>query len=265
MLTVEREFRARKDRPKSYVLSGMVGDDRHLSGYHVAPRLLQPWDYSLQLKRDQRGARLHPDEASAWDLSFNTADMILVTKRLLRAARDRDPRIVGCARSFCGTIDGRNTYPYDVQGNYCQGINSWDAGHLWHEHISGLRDATEAQWRALCDVICGVPMRPAQKIRAKGGQLVRPGGTPKWPLPDGHYFGPITGPDRCHGGYYRHERAHVRAIQTRLQKFGHAPRAQGWADGRWEDPTTEAVLAWEKAKRRRPTGIVTKSDWKALL
>lgn len=264
ILDVVRDFERRADRPKSYRLAGVAGDVHHSFGYHVDPAELPGSDYSVQTKRDRRGAAQHPHDASAWDLSFDAGDMVLVTRRLLRAAKAHDPRMIA-VREFCGTLDGRNTYPWDLHGNQSEGINSWDSSHLWHVHVSFYRDATEAQIRLLLDVLCGKPMSAVQRGRATSGAVGGALRGPKWPLAPGNYFGPIAGPRNCHGGFYPSERGNVRRIQIALQKAGCAPKTPGWADGRWDAPTSVAMRRWQIKTRRRVTGVCGPSDWKALV
>lgn len=74
---------------------------------------------------------------------------------------------------------------------------------------------------------------------------------PAWRLPRGHYYGHVNGPARSHGGYYPAERPVVRAIQQWLIWRGCVPgvepadwRTSRWADGIWEDATSDAVRRW---------------------
>ena len=71
-----------------------------------------------------------------------------------------------------------------------------------------------------------------------------------WSLESGHYLGDITGPDRSHGGYYDNEKPLVRAVQQALIVGGYVPGitdpSSGWADGIWEQPTTDALAAWQR-------------------
>ncbi|WP_375502387.1 peptidoglycan-binding protein [uncultured Jatrophihabitans sp.] len=263
ILAANTTLKNRPDRPASYVFSGVSGDARHSFGYHVDPDELPAADYSVVTKRDRQGARVNPRSASAWDLSFHQRDMTLVTNRLLQAAKSRDPRMVG-VREFCGTRNGRDTYPWDLHTNSCEGINSWDDSHLWHVHISFYRDATAKQIQAVVSVICGKNMNLPQRFKAVGSKAKRAVAKPTFVLPPGHYYGLITGPSDSHGGYFATERPAVRLIQQRLQKLGHAPNTPSWADGKFERPTAVAVQRWQQAKHRPVTGRVTADDWKAL-
>lgn len=78
--------------------------------------------------------------------------------------------------------------------------------------------------------------------------LDRPPALPAWNLPRGHYYGDLHGPAASHGGYFVGERVAIRAIQQRLIYLGCVPGVtnwrSGWADGRWEQPTTDAVARW---------------------
>lgn len=86
-----------------------------------------------------------------------------------------------------------------------------------------------------------------------------------WPLPAGHYFGLLTGPAASHGGFYAEERVHVTRIQQALQRGGFAPGYDAWADGRYEWPTRNAVLAWQRSVGYVQTGNIWPDDWNRLL
>lgn len=86
-----------------------------------------------------------------------------------------------------------------------------------------------------------------------------------FPLPAGHYFGDVNGPDESHGGYYAQETTWVRQVQTALQRVGAAPNVAGWADGRWEQPTTDAMRKWEASVGRAQDGRCDVSDWNVLV
>ena len=88
-----------------------------------------------------------------------------------------------------------------------------------------------------------------------------------WSLPAGHYYGLITGPAKSHGGYYPAERPAVQWIQVRLHELGYAPGG-GWADGKYEQPTVDAVASWQRARHASTTslpGQVWSDDWANLI
>lgn len=116
-------------------LGGIVGDAAHSFGYHLARNQLPGDDYSVVLPLDKQGAS---DCASALDISLGPAEMIMVTKRLLAAARNHDPRL-RALREFCGTTDGQHTHPYDLSNGQDGPLDSWDDSHLWHVHLSFYR------------------------------------------------------------------------------------------------------------------------------
>ena len=94
-----------------------------------------------------------------------------------------------------------------------------------------------------------------------------PSNVPAWPLSRDHYFGLITGPNESHGGYYENERQWIKLIQQALQRKGFAPNYPGWADGVYEQPTKDAVAAWQRSAMPGTTrfGEVWWDDWAELL
>lgn len=73
-----------------------------------------------------------------------------------------------------------------------------------------------------------------------------------FPLPSGHYYGLISGPDQSHGGVNESERRVIRIIQRLLIQKGYVPGVtdvnSAWADGIFEQPTADAVAQFQKAE-----------------
>ncbi|RLP08919.1 N-acetylmuramoyl-L-alanine amidase [Propionibacterium australiense] len=143
----------------------------------------------------------------------------------------------------------------------------------WQKNVFGHRDFSSTSCPgALYDRQIGEYMRRAQAYYdgqnpgtvstatakpASGGKPALPANYPlPWPLPQGHYYGPVDGPEDSHGGYYAAERPQVRAIQQALIACGYVPgitdTSSSWADGVWEQPTTDAVVRFQRDMR--PTG-----------
>ncbi|RJQ68159.1 peptidoglycan-binding protein [Pseudonocardiaceae bacterium YIM PH 21723] len=123
--------------------------------------------------------------------------------------------------------------------------------HYGHAHFSVL------DTRALLDdQPWDLPMLAGTTKPAEGGFRLRPGA----------YFGPLTGPVDSHGGATGWERDQVARIQRRLQELGYAPSHEGWADGRFEQETADAVAAWQRDKMPGTTrfGEVWPDDWAIL-
>lgn len=245
-------------------LSGIVGDVNHSFGYHLARRDLPSNDYSVVLGKDQLGKS---DCASALDVSLPPDLMKVVTSRLLKAAKSGDSRL-HAVREFCGTTNGSTTHNYDLHSGH-EGLGEWDDSHLWHVHLSFYREYADDAGALVhvADVMAGsgVAGKPAPKPVV---QPSHPSGAPKWPLPAGHYFGLVSGPNESHGGFNMWERPYIKQIQQRLQRLGYAPKAVGWADGVYEQPTLVAVEKWQKAKFPHDTrrfGVVYPKDWARLL
>jgi hypothetical protein len=97
-----------------------------------------------------------------------------------------------------------------------------------------------------------------------------------WPGSELHfgpndYFGLITGPANSHGGYDAAERPYVKMIQQQLIYGGFVPRVtninSGWADGKFEQPTVDAVTRFQERLRAHSTslfGQVWSDDWATL-
>lgn len=86
-----------------------------------------------------------------------------------------------------------------------------------------------------------------QPVSASAPALPQP-----FPLRHDHYYGLITGPDQSHGGYYDSEKPVVKIIQQRLIAKGYVPGItdinSSWADGIFEQPTADAVAAFQRAE-----------------
>lgn len=108
-------------------------------GYHNARNNLGSGDYSVQKTADRDGPG---DKSAALDITFpeahsgNYARIKLVTKRLMEAARARDPRIyrgsTPVIREVIGNVAGR-ARAYDL---YSRSESGRDNSHLWHIHLS---------------------------------------------------------------------------------------------------------------------------------
>ncbi|XVV02776.1 peptidoglycan-binding domain-containing protein [Actinosynnema sp. CA-248983] len=145
----------------------------------------------------------------------------------------------------------------------------WTAssGHWSHAHFS-----VQSDRRLLDPRPWNIPMLTGTSAPAPTPAPTPPPAPPKpavpaWPLPAGHWFGDWRGPDTQHGGYYAHERGWVQMIQRKLQALGLAPGYAGWADGRWDPPTTDAMAAFQRKYRPNQTTIWGKcysDDWQHL-
>src|SRR5690606_23380852 len=94
-------------------------------GYHVSRNRLK------QLDKKGDG-----DACSALDVLLSDKDMKIATRRLLDAAKRKDPRVYKKLREFGGTLDGKTVTAYNVTE---QRYISMDKSHLWHVHLSGHR------------------------------------------------------------------------------------------------------------------------------
>ena len=248
-------------------------------GYHNKRGNLPQSDYSVQTAPDKRGPA---DLAAAFDMTSHSAQggnygiINKYSKRLLEAGRSHDPRMAGWREFFGQTDTDGSVEGWDFY--YKEDSTSADTSHNWHIHCSELREFTESIVNKHCMLSVWKGESLAEYLQG-GGQLL---GTQKppaatlhraWPkyMPSNHYFGLITGPTESHGGYYTNEKSDVQAIQQRLIALGYVPGvtnpASGWADGKFEQATKDAVTRWQKAKYASTTsrfGEVWSDDWTHL-
>ncbi|WP_370625795.1 peptidoglycan-binding domain-containing protein [Corynebacterium sp. TAE3-ERU16] len=91
-----------------------------------------------------------------------------------------------------------------------------------------------------------------------------------FPLPRGHYYGLIGGPNESHGGINDAERRVVRIIQQRLIAKGYVPGISSinspWADGVYEQATADAVTRFQQREMPGTTlfGQVWADDYAQL-
>jgi hypothetical protein len=252
-------------------------------GYHNTRRILlsqgRTGDYSIQLAADKLGS---DTLAAAVDWTFPEAQRGSYTKidkyssRLLASGLDPNDERGNYLREFYGQADADTAVEgWDFQRLALVTSNS---SHLWHIHFSFLRKYTQT-WKAFDAVLSILRGEPVANWRMRWGVA---GAKPvpyvptlrrAWPsyMPAGHYFGLLTGPAASHGGFYLKERPDVKAIQQRLIRLGYVPGVtsvlSGWADGRYEQATKNAVTNWQRAKYAAYTsrfGEVWKDDWKRL-
>lgn len=167
-----------------YVMDGIVGDEEHLAKarefgtYHISAEDCGNQFghlYSLNTPEDIAGGKAHPTFASAWDLHWNPAGMILVTNRLIAAAKAHDPRLNAVAE-IAGTTNGHTVHAYYVNTGKDDPNNTggWDDGHLSHNHLSIRRDKCDdyAALLPILDVICGVPLHPTPPAHTKEVEMI---------------------------------------------------------------------------------------------
>lgn len=151
-------------------LGGILGDAAHFTtgGYHVPRAYVPAGDYSVQLPQDKLG---DDQAASALDVTpqGGTGQEVMrkLTHNLRRATLARDPRIVTVLREFAGTLNNETVFSMDVQRGAV--VTGFDTGHLWHVHISILRQyANDATALAgVAEVLAGVPLSKSKVLPPK--------------------------------------------------------------------------------------------------
>lgn len=147
-------------------------------------------------------------------------------------------------------------------------VNGWNAGLDFNALLV-----------PLSSLLSGKPA-PGPNPGGGGGVVPPPNGENRsggdgvwWNLPPNEYYGHINGPRASHGGYYPAERDWVRRIQKALVRGGFARRNNGqavtdpnggWADGKYEQATVDAVKRFQAANGLIQTGNVWPDDWERL-
>lgn len=131
-----------------------------------------------------------------------------------------------------------------------------EAEHVNHIHIA----ASQSSANALVGRHPGssAPPMPATPPPVTVGSF---------PLPAGHYFGDIAGPNESHGGdpsAPASDLGYIQKIQERLQALRFAPGTSGWADGIYEQPTIDAVKRFQAANGLNADGKVGPATWAKL-
>lgn len=181
-------------------------------------------------------------------LSTGTVDGVVNPRGMVRAAAQwakRECEALGIPKVYVGTAGVRNrTSGILIHWDYSKGTGDgdhWDTG-------------------------AGFPFDVFfEDMGAAGGGGGAISKAKEFPLPAGHYFGDIDGPDESHGGYDSAEQVWVAQVQEALQRTGNAPNTPGWADGMWEEATTSAMMSWERKQKRTPNGQCDKAEWDLLV
>lgn len=239
--------------------SGIVGDAGHSFGFHVAASELPASDYSrVQDPAGAYGPYVNWAYACAGDFHHGNDERLRIKQRevLHRLMRGELPMIC----EFIGQPYADQPVLYWARWNGNQTIQRYNGqGHDTWSHISWYRSRVDQR----AYLWTGAPTpQPPQPEPAKLRRV--------WPkyMPEGDYFGDINGDNHSHGGYYTAEKADVQAIQQRLIGMGFVPGvtnpASGWADGKYEQATTDAVTRWQQRDWSHTTtdyGNVYKDDW----
>lgn len=133
-----------------------------------------------------------------------------------------------------------------------------DVTHAWGEgdHLDGGDRFPWDQLMAYVRVAAGYTPTPL------------PGPAPAYPLKSGQVYGDVNGPAWMIGGFNGSERPAVAAIQRQLIYRGCVPGISDpgspWADGVYEQPTTDAVKRYQARHGLQVDGLVGPRTWASL-
>ncbi len=115
---------------------------------------------------------------------------------------------------------------------------------------------------ARVNAILGQPAVPAPapaQAAPSGPVVIAPGvPAPAFPLPEGHVFGPKSGPAWMHSGFYNH-REDLRRWQQRMKDRGWAIAA----DGLYGDQTAGVTEDFQREKGLKPDRLIGPITWAA--
>lgn len=241
---------------------GIVPDDNHGYGFHMAANQIGPEDYSrANDPNGPWGPYASWDFCCAADFGHNNDPRLLAyhVAILARLMRGEMPSIC----EFIGKPWPDKPVVYWARWNGITTLQRYDgSGHDRWSHIAIYRsmaaDYAHRPWLWSLGTTTPAPLTTSKR---------------SWPsyMGPNDYFGLITGPEASHGGYYSNERADIQAIQQQLIRGGYVPGItdpnDGWADGVFEQPTKEAVANWQRANYPELTtryGEVWSDDWSRL-
>lgn len=226
---------------RSAVLSGIVGDVRHRTGYHVGRKYQGSTNYSVVRPQDRKGNG--PDDASAAvDMSMSTADMVTCTTRIAAAYENAsDPRrkYLNAVNGWLGTGDAKR---YDI---YARTVKYASADHKWHIHLEWRRAyvLSAVAAKAILSILAGETV--AQYLTSIGVTVTeRAPAVPAWP---GRVF-------------KRGDNSpHIATWQKQM-------RARGWtsigpADGDFGPKTERVVRRYQALCKVGVDGAIGKITW----
>lgn len=234
----------------SAVVSGIVGDKAHAArgGYHISRYDNPAGNYSIVRPDDLTGPK---NAAAAVDMSMNTSDMVLCTKRVAAAYKNTsDPR-----RKYLNAVNG-----WDGSGAatrfdfYARKTAAASADHKWHMHLEFRRRYTTSTTatRAVLSILAGesvadylesIGVIPVVKAAVVTVAPV----APPWP---GKMFklNPHMKPD-----------PDLRKWQTKMRSRGW--KSLGTADGIFGPKTDAVVRKFQRACKVTVDGEIGRVTW----
>lgn len=242
---------------KSAVISGIVGDTSHAQrgGYHISREdQVDPANYSV-VRPDDKAGNGPDNAASGIDMSMNTADMILCTKRLVKAYENTsDPRRK-YLNGFNGTTDGKVARRWDV---YARSIQYATPDHLWHVHMS-IRRKYAASATAVKAILSLLKGESVEQYLTSIGVVTTP---PKTTVPV--RVAPVTAP-KWPGRILRRNDSAIKA-DTAVKAFQVQMVKRGWTslgtpDGFFGPKMESVVRRWQITCGLPSDGIIGPKTW----
>jgi peptidoglycan hydrolase-like protein with peptidoglycan-binding domain len=194
-----------------------------------------------------------PYDEMHFEIFGNAAQVAAVAARLRGGVTPTNPPVSGVVYEpyKTGAVPGSRTLQMGSAGDDVKFVQRWHGleqdGYFGPQTEAKVK-ATQTRNGLTVDGIVGPATFAVMGIGAAAPSRPKLPAPPRWDIPAGHYLGHIAGPVQSHGGGEALDRDNVLWWQRALIALGcvtgQTDPNSGWADGRWENPTSAATRIW---------------------